>query len=382
MSVAILLAGIAAICLAVHVASTAVAALRLRGGPREFTAPGDAPPVSVVQPLAGLDRFSEEALRAILTLDYPDYEVVFCVAKPLDPIVPLARAMMAAHPQRPTSLLFGEDSINGNPKLNNMAKGWRAARHDWIAVVDANLLPPKDYLQRLLAAWDGKTGAVSAPPVGARPETFAADVECAFLNGYQARWQWAADSFGFGFAQGKTLFYRRDILEAGGGMAALGGELAEDAATTKVVRRMGKKVRLARGAFAQPLGRRAWRAVWARQVRWARLRRASFAPFYALEIGTSLPLPLAAATFAASGLSLSPLPVAIVFAGLWWGAEGALAAAAGWPLGPRQCAASLLRDAVMPWLWLQAWFGHDFEWNGHAMSVAQPGPPDEKPAAV
>ncbi len=57
---------------------------------------------------------------------------------------------------------------------------------------------------------------------------FWGELECAFLDTYQARWQLAADQLGNGFAQGKTLFWRRDILDAAGGPAALGAEMAED----------------------------------------------------------------------------------------------------------------------------------------------------------
>ncbi len=37
------------------------------------------------------------------------------------------------------------------------------------------------------------------------PIGFWADLECAFLNGYQGRWQWTADSVGFDFTQGKSM---------------------------------------------------------------------------------------------------------------------------------------------------------------------------------
>ena len=44
---------------------------------------------------------------------------------------------------------------------------------------------------------------------------------------------------GFGFAQGKTMLWRRADLERAGGIAALAREVAEDAAATKVVRDAG-----------------------------------------------------------------------------------------------------------------------------------------------
>ena len=36
------------------------------------------------------------------------------------------------------------------------------------------------------------------------------------LNAYQARWQYFADFLGLGFAQGKTLFWRKSDLESAG----------------------------------------------------------------------------------------------------------------------------------------------------------------------
>ena len=120
-----------------------------------------------------------------------------------------------------------------------MVKGWKAARYEWVIIADSNVLMPADYIQRLLARWRPDTGIVCSPPIGSRPESFAAEIECAFLNTYQARWQYAGESSGYGFAQGKTMLWRRDILERGGGIEALGAEIAEDAAATKLVRGAG-----------------------------------------------------------------------------------------------------------------------------------------------
>src|ERR1700744_5222694 len=115
---------------------------------------------------------------------------------------------------------------------------------------------PTDYIERLLASWKPNSGLVCSPPAGSKPANFWASVECAFLNSFQATWQYAADAIGLGFAQGKTMLWRRDILERGGGIRALGQEFAEDAAGTKVIRSQGLHVRLVDRPFEQPLGRR------------------------------------------------------------------------------------------------------------------------------
>ena len=104
-------------------------------------------------------------------------------------------------------------------------------------MADSNVLMPRDYLQRLLAGWRPDTGLLCSPPIGCQPDGFWAEVECAFLNTYQARWQYAADTLGLGFAQGKTMLWRRRDLERAGGIQALAEEIAEDAAATKLVRR-------------------------------------------------------------------------------------------------------------------------------------------------
>ena len=132
-------------------------------------------------------------------------------------MVPLVERLIAAHPGAAARLLVGDDRISGNPKLNNLAKGWAAARHDWIVMTDSNVELPPDYLAILFARWTPGTGLVSSPPAGTRPEGFWAALEAAFLNTYQARWQLAADQIGLGFAQGKNLFWRRDILDDAGG---------------------------------------------------------------------------------------------------------------------------------------------------------------------
>ena len=105
-----------------------------------------------MQPLCGVETFSRETLRSIFALDYPDYEIIFCLASADDPIAPLVRGAIDAHPERPARLLIGDDRVSANPKLNNVVKGWKAARYDWVIIADSNVLMPPDYIQRLLAA--------------------------------------------------------------------------------------------------------------------------------------------------------------------------------------------------------------------------------------
>ena len=368
MTIADSAAAFAAFLLMAQFASVFLAALRCGRAGAVVAAPSPAPGVTLVRPLRGVESHSQDTLAASLRLNYPVHEVLFCVADADDPIIPLVESAIKAHPQTDARLLVGADRVGANPKLNNMVKGWREAKYEWICFADSNLLAPVDYLQRLLAAWKPGTGAVSAPPAGADSVDFWGDFECAFLNTFEARWQYAVDTIGLGFCQGKTLFLKRSVLGARG-IAALADEPAEDAALTKAVGAQGLRVRLCSPPFAQPLGPRAARDVWSRQVRWARLRRATFPVCYALEIVLGIVPAALALGVAAYGYGWPIAAIELALFAAWYGGEAILAARAGWPLSPAFLAASVLRDFSMPALWCLAWAGHDFTWHGAKLTT-------------
>lgn len=227
-----------------NLASILLAASRLKR--RHVIAPpaSKQPAVSIVVPLRGVEAFTRETLQRAFSLDWPRYELIFCVAHGEDPVIKLVSAAIARYPKVPARLLIGDDKVSANPKLNNCVKGWQAARNDWVILADSNVLMPKDYVQHLLAAWRPDTGLVCSTPIGSRPDGFWAEVECAFLNTLQARWQYAGEALGLGFAQGKSMLWNKPLLDGSGGIHALAAEIAEDAAATKLVNGLGLKVNL------------------------------------------------------------------------------------------------------------------------------------------
>jgi len=369
MTPTILAAGFCIVLTTIQVASVAIAAIRCRVRPLPLPAPDGAPPVTLVRPLRGVDNFGAETLGSTFALDYPHYEIIFCVADIDDPVADIVNRLIATHPGIGARLLIGEDRVNANPKLNNLVKGWDAALHDWIIIADSNVEMPRDYIQRLLSRWRAGTGVVCSTPIGARPENFWAELECAFLNTLQARWQYVGESLGLGFAQGKSMLFHRAVIARGGGIRALGAELAEDAAATKLVRAAGLDVRLVDNPFAQPLGRRTAREIWSRQVRWARLRRASFPMFFLPEILSGGAFPILAGAYAAAQLDFDVGGTVALLLIAWYGAEVLLARATAWHLSLRLLPALVLRDLLLPVLWIDAWLSDDFVWRGNPMNV-------------
>lgn len=353
---------VAAALLALHLASVVLCLWRLRPTPLPRAA--GQPHVTLLRPVCGLDPFDAETLASSFTQDYPAYDVVFCAARETDAAVPLVRALITTHPGFPARLLIGEAPVTGNPKLNNLWKGWVGTESDWICMADSNLLLPSDYLATVVGTWDADVGLVSSPPVGQQPQGWGGHLECAMLNSCQARLQLASDSLGMGFAQGKTMLVYRPILDRAGGFTALGRLMAEDATATHLIRGLGLRVALTQRPFAQPIGWRGLRQVWDRQLRWSRVRREGFPLLFAAEI---LNGPLAPALLALAG-GITPGMIAGAWA-LWYLAELALIRAAGWPSSWRDIAALPLRDAVLLALWVATFARRGFEWRGTRMTA-------------
>ncbi|WP_181702433.1 ceramide glucosyltransferase [Chthonobacter albigriseus] len=362
------LAGFCVFAFTVHILGLAIAAWRAgrKRAPTELVR--QKPPVTILRPVCGIDPFVRETLRSTFALDHPEVDIVFCVASSADPVIPIVERLIGEHPERQARLLVGDDRVSVNPKLNNLVKGWKAARHPWIVMVDSNVLLPRDFIDRLMERWTPGTGLVCSPPVGALPRSAGAELECAWLNSYQARWQLAADTLGFGFAQGKVMLWRREVLEHAGGIERLAGEVAEDAAATKIVRQAGLAVRLVDRPFPQPLGDRSFGDVWRRQVRWARLRKSSFPAFFAPEILAGGLLPVAGAGLLAA-FGYWPASAVAIYVAAWYGAELLAAFRAGWSVSVRQFAAMLARDCLLPALFAATFAGNGFEWRGNAMEV-------------
>jgi ceramide glucosyltransferase len=350
----------------------AIGCVRCRQRPRPLAPPAGAPPVTIIRPLCRINNYERETLASTFALDYPDYEILFCLEHGDDPVAGLVYSLMAKNPHIPAQLLIGEDRRSANPKLNNTLKGWDAARHPWIIMADSNVLMPRDYIQQLLGRWREDTGLVCSMPIGARPANFWAEVECAFLNTFQARWQYVGESLGHGFAQGKNMLFHRDVVDqAGGLLKALGGEIAEDAAFTKMVRGAGLRVHLVDTPFEQPLGERTAAEVWSRQARWSMLRRRTFPLMFLPELFVGGFFPIVAGIYAAWQYDVNVAVVAAVLGALWFGSEAVLARATGWHFSTRMLLACALRDFLLPGLWVEAWLRKDFVWRGNTMNVQE-----------
>ena len=287
--------------------------------------------------------------------------------------------MRAQWPGAP--ILFGNDSTF-NPKLNNVRKGLEAASRPVVALCDAGVALTAGDLVTAAAQLSDKVGLVLALKAGERPENFAAEMECAYLNGHQARFLLAADRLGMPVASGGVTILTRDVLERIGGHQGFLNYIADDYSVVRTVRdRVGRTTWLANVMPRLPLGRRRWSDIWRRQVRWGSTR---------LNLPTevkALVLLEPAIGWLASGLAGSAALIACdVGAGTlalalaahtiaWFAAEAWFVTGYRLPFGPRAWAAALVREALVPVLAAQAWHGRNrIDWRGTNLAAGwRPG---------
>ena len=71
-----------AIAAVLHLASIAAVVRRMRRFESDETEEETLEGISIVRPVCGLENFTEETLLSGFLLEYPDYEILFCVAQP------------------------------------------------------------------------------------------------------------------------------------------------------------------------------------------------------------------------------------------------------------------------------------------------------------
>ena len=152
------------------------------------TCPTHTPPVTIFKPLKGLDEGLEENLRSFFQLDYPTYQLLFCVADADDPAIAVVQKLLAEFPDHDAQLVVGCPAFGLNPKVENLAAMDRYRKHDVILISDSNVrvrpsLPPRDGL--LPGRAGGRAGDEPVRRAWAR-RTPARCMENLQLNGFIA----------------------------------------------------------------------------------------------------------------------------------------------------------------------------------------------------
>ena len=332
-------------------------------------------PVSILIPLRGAEVGAYENYAALCCQDYPDYQLIFGVCDACDTAIPVVQQLMADFAERDIVLVVCPAILGTNPKVSNLHNMLRCVKHEQIVIVDSDIRMGGDYLRTVMSLLnESRVGlvtclykAVHAPNFAARLEAIGITAE--FIPGVLAAWLLE----GMRFALGSTMATTKTVLQAIGGLPAIGDYLADDFMLGHLIAKAGYEVRLACYVVSTVLAPVGFRSMLKHQVRWSRSTRISRPRGYLgmlLTHGTTLAL---LTCLVSHGVTLS-----LVLLGITLGLRLAMA----WLIGIHGLHDRILqqyfwllplRDLLSFGIWCFGLFGKQVEWRGQMFTIVDDG---------
>jgi ceramide glucosyltransferase len=351
-----------AVALILLLGSTVAALLQRRM--RRRRALPDCPPVSVLVPLKSDTAGLGAATRSVFAQGGSVREAIFSAAEEQSPAIDRVLAIAGAAAKAGTWRLVRTTRVPGaNPKVANLVEPIAAAGNDLLLVKDADTILPPRHVSEMAASMGPRVGLVVSAPICVDPASFAGVVECAAVNTYGARLLLAASALGVDVGIGAAMMVRRQDLERADALRLMAASIADDHALAKAMQRIGLGTVMTAATVTQIVGRRQARDVWRRHHRWALCRRTEEPLAFAVEPFAGAAFASIAAGLAAPALDLHPIVAALSTITAWVVAECSLAAAKGWPLSSWTPPAILVREALLPALWVTALVSGRVRWR-------------------
>jgi len=210
--------------------------------------PSFTPPVSILKPIRGLDPDAGENLASFCRLDYPEYEVVFCVDADDEAVLSALAKLTSDFPRCRIRVLYGSGRVATNDKVAKLARLVSDAAHEVVVISDSDVRVRPDYLRRLVAPLrDPKVGAVTCFYVPTELTTWTDHLQSVgmmsdFYAGILVAWQLD----GVKFALGPTIATTRARLAGFGGYPELENRPADDLLVGRLIADQGYEVVLLR----------------------------------------------------------------------------------------------------------------------------------------
>jgi ceramide glucosyltransferase len=329
------------------------------------------PPASILKPVRGLDHCAYENFASFCRLDYPEYEVVFCVSDAQDPAIPVVEKIQRDFPERQIRLLIGAHEAGASSKVNKLCRLAREAKYDLLVISDSDVRVSPNYLRDVATPFeDSGVGAVTA--------LFRSDVAGslgATLDGVGSGVEFATAALlaqwleGIRFTLGATMATTKARLSEIGGFEAIRNHYVDDYELGSRIAALGYSIRLAQDPVLLVYPRETLRQFIQHELRWTiGLRNVRAGGHAAVAFTFGLPWTILAAAVAPSQavaalyiLSYLILRYSVyAVVGIW--ALDDPVARRWWILAP-------VRDAIHFGVWVASFFSSRICWRGVEFQV-------------
>lgn len=328
-----------------------------------------AEPMAVLKPVAGIDDDLAANLRTFFQQDYPHYEIVFGVQGEGDPALELLRRLMREFPDVAARVVVHDGGRGINPKVSNLRAMLTATSRDLVVVSDSNIRVGASYLRQMHAEMSQPhVGLVTSLFAGVGEKTLGALVENAHLNAtVVAGVVVPSEILGHPIAVGKSMMFRRSLIDKIGGLESVAYVLAEDYVIGRMFHEAGFDVRLCPEPVMNVIAKSSLSTFFRRQLRWNMIRL-RLQPFPFLLEPLTLPLFTAAVAIALGAPAAPTLAAAWLLTALRDGAQWVMMR------GPARLLLALLviplRELLIMAIWLATFPKRHIAWRGNRVRVS------------
>jgi ceramide glucosyltransferase len=328
------------------------------------------PPVSLLKPVKGMEDGLEENLRSFFEQDYPAaFELVFASTDPDDIAMLVARRVAHQYPKVPSRFVRADASFGMNPKVANLKGALDAAAYDLVLQSDANVRVAPDYLRRIVTEFEAADAKLlSSVVVGAGERSLGATLENLQLTAFIAPGMCTAlHIVGETCVVGKSMLFRRTVLESVGGLERVRDILCEDFILGRAFKEAGLKVVLSPTPVINinediPVER-----FLSRHSRWLKMRAVIHVPSFVLDLFAN-PVALLFFAWLLSGFDARFGFVILLAATLKTALDSHYVRLfRGTPMLIEHLIASPLKDVLMGIVWIYAAFSRSVCWRGQTL---------------
>ncbi|XP_033636856.1 ceramide glucosyltransferase-B-like [Asterias rubens] len=233
------------------------------------------PGVSILKPLVGVDANLEDNLETFFNLDYPRFELIFCIQDEKDPACKVVEPLIEKYPHVDARLFVGGSKVGLNPKLNNLMPGYSAAQYELIMISDSGIMVYKNTLTEMVCKMTANVGLVHAIPFCCNRKGFAATLEKAYFGGAHCRMYICCNIAGATCVTGMSNLIRRSVLQEAGGFTELGKYISEDFYMGVAAVKSGLTTKISSYPAMQNSANYSLESFGKRMVRWTTVRTSS-----------------------------------------------------------------------------------------------------------
>jgi ceramide glucosyltransferase len=336
------------------------------------------PPVTIFKPVHGMEARLEENLESFFQQDYPDFEIIIGARSADDSAIVLAEKLRQRYPQVKSRIVTSGPPLWPNAKVYTLEKMIALSRNDYFVISDSDVRVGPDFLRNVIPPlFDHKLGLVSCLYRGDPAGDFWSTLEAIGMSVEMPSGVVVADMLeGIRFALGPAVAFRRDALDAIGGIASTADYYSDDYVLGNKIWAAGYKVIFSHYIIHHVLTPRPLIRTLGDQLRWMKSTRHS-RPWGHIGSGLTFAMPFGIlGLVAAAALGHAELGLAL-FAAAFFN-RVIQAVAVGWgllkdPRALRLCWLYPLRDLQGFVVWAASFASHNFYWRGEIYRFTHDG---------